>query len=207
VLITRSAFAILSGVSRQTVGGWIRDGHLTPPAVVGEGRDLRVDVDLAQAMLARRLDPAKRSAVDAEDRELIRQLRYQRVRAATLTADRLERETQAESDEVMTLKEHKAALWRASEINKTMTKECLRRLSEVVAAQYHQLDRRLFDHGLGLEFDNICRRYVQANPEIFGPAAAARMAEDLETSARMWPQHMKGNKSYPQPSRDSEVVS
>jgi hypothetical protein len=200
--VTRSAFAALMGKTRQTVGGWIRDGHLGPPAVAGEGRDLRIDVELGRAMLARRLDPAKRGAVDADDQELIRQLRYQRVRAATITADRLEREVEAESAGEMTLEEHKEALWRASEINKVMTKECLRRLSEIVAAQYHDLDRNLIEHSVGLEFEDVRRRYVQANPEIFGSETASRMAQDLEASARMWPEHMRGNKSYLQPSGD-----
>jgi hypothetical protein len=198
--VTRSAFAALMGVTRQTVGGWIADGHLGPPATAGEGRDLRIDADLARAMLGRRLDPAKRGAVDADDAELVRQLRYQRVRAATITADRLEREVEKEDEGSISLKEHEHALWRASEINKAMTKECLRRMAEIVATQIGGLDRRLLEHSMGLEFDDIRRRYVQANPEIFGAAAAARMAEDLETSARMWPEHFRGNKSYLQPS-------
>jgi hypothetical protein len=36
--LTRSAFASLMGVTRQTVGGWIADGHLGPPATTGDGR-------------------------------------------------------------------------------------------------------------------------------------------------------------------------
>jgi hypothetical protein len=157
-------------------------------------------------MLDRRLDPAKRGAIDADDKELIRQLRFQRVRAATISADRLEREVEAESEDAIPLKELKAALRKAGEVNMTMTKECLRRLSEIVAAQYRDLDRKLLEHSFGLEFENIARRYIQANPEIFGSAAAARMVDDLETSARMFPEHLRGNKSVLQPSGKSQAV-
>ena len=72
-------------------------------------------------MLDRRLDPAKRGAIDTDDKELIRQLRFQRVRAATITADRLEREV-TESAGSISLAEHKGEFTEVVEIKKNMTK-------------------------------------------------------------------------------------
>lgn len=58
--ISKSEFALLCQVTKPTVTGWIRAGHLSAPALVGEGRFARIDPELARVQLRDRLDPEAR---------------------------------------------------------------------------------------------------------------------------------------------------
>lgn len=57
-LVTKSAYARLRNRAPSAVSNWIADGKLTPPAVV----DDMIDVALADAQLAERLDPSQQLA-------------------------------------------------------------------------------------------------------------------------------------------------
>jgi hypothetical protein len=60
LLLRKSHFARLCGVSRQAVGRWVRDGLIGPEALVGEGRAALVRTEIARAHLRDRLDPSQR---------------------------------------------------------------------------------------------------------------------------------------------------
>lgn len=59
MLITRAEFARLCEVSKNWVGQWLDEGKIGGDAVVGTGRDLRIDDDKARAQLRKRRDPGQ----------------------------------------------------------------------------------------------------------------------------------------------------
>lgn len=59
-IVRKSAFAAMRGVSPGRVTQWITAGHIGPDALVGEGREARIRVDVATAQLRERLDPNQR---------------------------------------------------------------------------------------------------------------------------------------------------
>jgi hypothetical protein len=57
MIVTKSEYARLRGVKSHTVSMWIRRKQLTAPALQSNGT---IDVDIADAQLARHLDPLRR---------------------------------------------------------------------------------------------------------------------------------------------------
>ncbi len=58
--VTKAEFASLVGVSRGRVSQWLRAGKIDGAAIVGEGRDARIDAELAKRQLDARLDLGQR---------------------------------------------------------------------------------------------------------------------------------------------------
>ncbi|MGO9401505.1 MAG: hypothetical protein ACLP19_27230 [Xanthobacteraceae bacterium] len=54
--MTKTKFAELSGVSQARVSQWLRKRKIYGDAIVGEGRDTRINVDIAREQLKRTLD-------------------------------------------------------------------------------------------------------------------------------------------------------
>jgi hypothetical protein len=151
MLVTRSDFARLTGHAPQSVTRWIAEGKLTPPAIAGEGRALRIDVDLAERQLDGVLDITKRGPIDADDKELVRQLRFERVRQARTIANKLER-----------------ALWDVRTAFLSMINETHREVADAVRAKHPELDGRLLRHALEQTFLDVWRRYHAAKTVMFG---------------------------------------
>jgi hypothetical protein len=59
-IVRKSEFATLRNVSAGRVTQWITAGHIGPDALVGQGRDARINVAVANAQLRERLDPSQR---------------------------------------------------------------------------------------------------------------------------------------------------
>jgi hypothetical protein len=59
-IVSKSQFAAMRNVSPGRVSQWIAAGQIGPEALVGEGRDARIRVDVANAQLCERLDPSQR---------------------------------------------------------------------------------------------------------------------------------------------------
>jgi hypothetical protein len=59
-IVRKSEFAVLRNVSPGRVTQWITAGHIGPDALVGQGRDARINVAVANAQLCERLDPSQR---------------------------------------------------------------------------------------------------------------------------------------------------
>ncbi len=59
-VVSKSQFAALRNVSPGRVTQWITAGLIGPEALIGEGRTARINVDVAVAHLAERLDPNQR---------------------------------------------------------------------------------------------------------------------------------------------------
>ena len=59
-LLRKSDFARACNITPGRVSQYIAAGQLTPPALVGEGRGQRVDLDLGRAQLKLRLDTDQR---------------------------------------------------------------------------------------------------------------------------------------------------
>jgi hypothetical protein len=60
VAVTKAEFASLVGVSPGRVSQWLRAGKIDGAAIVGEGRDARIDAELAKRQLDARLDLGQR---------------------------------------------------------------------------------------------------------------------------------------------------
>ena len=60
-LVSKSVYAQMRGRGPSAVSNWIKDGKLEPPAVTDDGL---INVPLADAMLAARLDPSQQLAQD-----------------------------------------------------------------------------------------------------------------------------------------------
>ena len=58
--VTKAEFASLVGVSRGRVSQWLRAGKIDGAAIVGDGRDARIDAELAKRQLDARLDLGQR---------------------------------------------------------------------------------------------------------------------------------------------------
>jgi hypothetical protein len=58
--VTKAEFASLVGVSRGRVSQWLRAGKIDGAAIIGEGRDARIDAELAKRQLDARLDLGQR---------------------------------------------------------------------------------------------------------------------------------------------------
>lgn len=56
---SKSAFARRRSRTPTAVGQWIRAGILSGPALEGKGRSARINVEIAEAQLASRLDPGQ----------------------------------------------------------------------------------------------------------------------------------------------------
>ncbi len=61
-LVSKARFAELEGVGKSAVSNWIKAGHITGPALVGEGRGAMINVAVARQQLGRALDPSQRLA-------------------------------------------------------------------------------------------------------------------------------------------------
>jgi hypothetical protein len=168
MLVTRSDFARLTGHAPQSVTRWIAEGKLTPPAIAGEGRALRIDVDLAERQLDGVLDITKRGPIDADDKELVRQLRFERVRQARTIANKLERAFEAEVENRITIEDHQRALWDVRTAFLSMINETHREVADAVRAKHPELDGRLLRHALEQTFLDVWRRYHAAKAEMFG---------------------------------------
>jgi hypothetical protein len=59
-MLTKAAFAKRCNLSKGRISQYIRAGQLTAPALVGEGRDQKVDLELGRAQLRLRLDTDQR---------------------------------------------------------------------------------------------------------------------------------------------------
>ena len=57
---TKAAFARRRGKTPTAIAQWVKAGHLSGKALVGTGRDTRIDVEEAERQLARRLDPGQK---------------------------------------------------------------------------------------------------------------------------------------------------
>jgi hypothetical protein len=55
-LLRKIDFAAHCNVHRSRVSHWIRDGHISGPAIVGSGRKAMIDADIALRQLRERLD-------------------------------------------------------------------------------------------------------------------------------------------------------
>lgn len=55
-MLTKAAFAKRCNLSKGRISQYIRAGRLTAPALVGEGRDQKVDLELGREQLKLRLD-------------------------------------------------------------------------------------------------------------------------------------------------------
>jgi hypothetical protein len=183
VRVTRAAFANLVGVTRQTIGGYIKDGHLRPPAIVGEGRALRIDVDLAKAQLEERLDISKRGAVDGEDRELVRLLRAQRLKQAEiLTARMVRADAEAQPERrLLTRDEMQTAICGAQQMFGAMITEASKNVASQTAADIPGVDRRVLTRRFITAFQNEWRRWA-ARPDF-----APKGIEDDHSSAPVAP--------------------
>ena len=60
MLVKKSTFAALRGVTPGRVSQWVAKGQIGGAAIVGEGQRAQIDVDLATAQLRERLDPNQR---------------------------------------------------------------------------------------------------------------------------------------------------
>jgi hypothetical protein len=59
-LMRKAEFARRCGVSRTRTSQWIKAGQIDGTALVGTGRDMRIDADVALKQLRTRLDPDQR---------------------------------------------------------------------------------------------------------------------------------------------------
>jgi hypothetical protein len=59
-IITKAAFARACNISKGRVSQYIRAGQLTSPALVGQGREQKVDLELGREQLKLRLDTDQR---------------------------------------------------------------------------------------------------------------------------------------------------
>ena len=55
-MLTKAAFAKRCNLSKGRISQYIRAGQLTAPALVGDGRDQKVDLELGREQLKLRLD-------------------------------------------------------------------------------------------------------------------------------------------------------
>jgi hypothetical protein len=60
MIMMKSEFAKRCNLSKGRISQYIRAGQLTAPALVGEGRDQKVDLELGRAQLKLRLDTDQR---------------------------------------------------------------------------------------------------------------------------------------------------
>ena len=179
MVVTKSQYALLHGVTPQAVTGWIKQGKITPPAVSGTGR---IDVDLANEQLDLRLDPAKRGAVDADDKELVRLLRAERLAQAKITTAKMEREVEQEAVDTFTRQEVENMLWEARKAFIAMFDAVAHDVAVAVAGKFDGVDRRLLEHNLRQGFLAECRRrYARDNPD---DPAVKREREEAEAMKR-----------------------
>ena len=61
-LVRKGEFAVLRGVTPGRVSQWIAAGQISGDALVGEGRDARIDVEIASQQLGVTLDPVQLNA-------------------------------------------------------------------------------------------------------------------------------------------------
>ena len=59
-VVTKTKFAALCGVSRPCVSQWIRGKKIYGAALIGDGRDKRIRVDIARQQLKQTLDVSQR---------------------------------------------------------------------------------------------------------------------------------------------------
>jgi hypothetical protein len=59
--LSKSDFAKLAGVSPGRISQLLRDGVISRSALIGEGRNAKINPDLALAMMRDRTDPARRA--------------------------------------------------------------------------------------------------------------------------------------------------
>lgn len=168
MLVTRSEYAVLAGHTPQSVTRWIAEGKLTPPAIVGEGRALRIDVKIADQQLDQQLDIAKRGPVDVSDKELVRQLRAERVRQARVVADKLERDFAAEAEDRIAVEDHKRALWEVRTAFLAMIEATHRGVADRLKTKHPEVDARLVRHALSQGFLEEWRRYAASRADMFG---------------------------------------
>jgi hypothetical protein len=69
-VVRKSEFAKIANVSKSNVTHWLRAGHISKPAVVGEGRTAMIDVELAMAQLKERLSVNERFGLNGLDTNL-----------------------------------------------------------------------------------------------------------------------------------------
>ncbi len=65
LIVSKSEYARMRGRSPAALSHWIREGKLTPPALIGSGRTARIDVKLADEQLATTLDIGQQLAQPA----------------------------------------------------------------------------------------------------------------------------------------------
>jgi hypothetical protein len=58
-VVSKSAFAVIAGVSRVRVSQWLSEGKISGDAIVGTGRHARIRVAAAMEQLKRNLDPVQ----------------------------------------------------------------------------------------------------------------------------------------------------
>ena len=120
-VVRKKDFAALCNVGPSTVTGWLRTGQLTAPAVVGEGRFARIDVELGKAMLNHVLDIDKRLANglhtrlgELDDPETIEQkIKQQRSRQLELKIEEAESKKAEREGRLVDAAEARARLTRA----------------------------------------------------------------------------------------------
>ena len=104
-VVTKTKFAALCGVSRPCVSQWIRGKKIYGAALIGDGRDKRIRVDIARQQLKQTLDVSQRlgangklrfddDPADVSVEDDIRRARLEQIQLANEQARAL-RETQA----------------------------------------------------------------------------------------------------------------
>jgi len=188
--VTQAQLARLVGVSRQRVGQWVKDEKVSPEAISGEGRGLRIDVDLALASLRERLSPDEAFGLNGISTDLenaggstAELIKLEKLKLMRLEVAKKEAELEALGDDTVTLAEANTMVCRATELLATLLESVLRDVAAGIAAKTGG-DRRLILHSM-LEgpdgYKNVWRRwYARAHP-----AEASDQLERAEAVAQM----------------------
>ena len=140
--ISKSEFAALCRVGKPAVSGWIKAGHLTAPALVGEGRFARIDPELARIQLRERMDPEARlsngldtalgdAPLDSETVE--EKIKLQRLAQSELRTKKMREEDAERAGRLVDAVEAKARVTRAAAEAKSFFNSTMLDLADQVA--------------------------------------------------------------------------
>ena len=156
-LVSQAMFARLCGVSRQRVGQWIDAGQVNGAAIVGEGRSVRINVEMARQQLRERLDDVQRAGVNGLDTRLDdsvasitidQEIKLARLRLVNAQADKAEATRDNDAGDFVPRDEAAAELLRQRDALKAMAAEACRLAAEMACqTKYPALGQRLFGTG------------------------------------------------------------
>lgn len=181
-VITKTAFAELTKVSKGRVSQWISEGKLPADCFDGEGRTAKVIVDRALAALSRNLDPTQRYGVNGLATELTEipaipsgdpppslsvsttredEIRREKIVQAQMTTRKMAREEQAAAGRYVLTDQHRRAVGEATAKVMQVIEGGLSDVAQALAIEF-DLPQRDVVHALRRAFKDVRARAAAA---------------------------------------------